>query len=311
MARHAARPRPRLVAPWAYPKSELAGHRADQSPRPRHDASTNPLGRNKKRPARGDNPPVGGSPAVRSPTPPFPDRDRTTRTRSVCSGGQTRRRATVSEQPARSHRDRDPRAPGGDAGSDARARAVAGCARCAHRRRGEEAPRAVTSGARGATRGAPQSPTSSSRREREQAKDVRAPAKPRGERSRTAARPAGQGARSAGSPVRQRAPRGANRRAVLRVVGERPGVTAAELSVASGVHRGTLSALLRTLVGRGELEKRSLPAAAPATRPPPARLHTARLPLRQVRRRAQRAQQALDRQPMQPPRPTAEAETAK
>ena len=161
---------------------------------------------------------------------------------------------------------------------------------------GEEAPRAVTSGARGATRRAPQSPTSSSRREREQAKDVRAPAKPRGERSRTAARPAGQGARSAGSPVRQRAPRGANRRAVLRVVGERPGVTAAELSVASGVHRGTLSALLRTLVGRGELEKRSLPggrtgyapaASAPAHRSPP---------LHQVPSRAQRAQQALDRQ---------------
>ena len=47
-------------------------------------------------------------------------------------------------------------------------------------------------------------------------------------------------------------------RPCLRVIEERPGVTAAELSVASGVHRGTLSALLRTLVDRGELEKRPL-----------------------------------------------------
>jgi hypothetical protein len=58
---------------------------------------------------------------------------------------------------------------------------------------------------------------------------------------------------------RPRAPRGANREAVLKVVGERPGVTNAELSAASGVQRGTLSTLLRTLVTRGELEKRSLP----------------------------------------------------
>ena len=66
------------------------------------------------------------------------------------------------------------------------------------------------------------------------------------------------GTRPAASPVRRRAPRGANRQAVLGVIEERPGVTAAELSVASGVHRGTLSALLRTLVDRGELEKRPL-----------------------------------------------------
>jgi hypothetical protein len=70
-------------------------------------------------------------------------------------------------------------------------------------------------------------------------------------------------ARSAGQrktpAARPRAPRGANREAVLKVVGERPGVTSAELAAASGVPRGTLASLLRTLVTRGELEKRSLP----------------------------------------------------
>jgi Fic family protein len=60
--------------------------------------------------------------------------------------------------------------------------------------------------------------------------------------------------------VRKRAPRGANRQAVLRVVSERPGVTAAELTAASGVERNTLYALLATLTKRGELERRELPA---------------------------------------------------
>jgi IclR helix-turn-helix domain len=61
------------------------------------------------------------------------------------------------------------------------------------------------------------------------------------------------------SSAKRRAPRGANRAAVLRVVGERPGVTSRELATASGVTGGTLSALLRTLTQRGELEKRPLP----------------------------------------------------
>ena len=66
---------------------------------------------------------------------------------------------------------------------------------------------------------------------------------------------------------------------MLRVVGERPGVTTRELAAASGVRGGTLYALLRTLTQRGELEKRELPggqtghvlAASPpaAAAPPP------------------------------------------
>jgi IclR-like helix-turn-helix domain-containing protein len=58
---------------------------------------------------------------------------------------------------------------------------------------------------------------------------------------------------------RRRAPRGANRDAVLRVVGERPGLTTVELAAVSGVARNTLYALLATMTRRGELQRRELP----------------------------------------------------
>jgi hypothetical protein len=64
-----------------------------------------------------------------------------------------------------------------------------------------------------------------------------------------------------------RAPRGANREAVLRAVNERPDVSARELAAVSGVHGGTLYALLRTLVERGELEKLTLPGGQTGYRP--------------------------------------------
>jgi hypothetical protein len=60
----------------------------------------------------------------------------------------------------------------------------------------------------------------------------------------------------AATAARGRAPRGANREAVLRVVGERPGVTARELAAASQVTGGTLYTLLRRLTEQGTLEKR-------------------------------------------------------
>ena len=68
--------------------------------------------------------------------------------------------------------------------------------------------------------------------------------------------PAGGGgaARSA-----MRAPRGANREAVLRTVAARPGLTLRELTAATGVKPSSLPPLLRTLTLRGELEKRRLP----------------------------------------------------
>jgi MarR family len=56
-----------------------------------------------------------------------------------------------------------------------------------------------------------------------------------------------------------RAPRGANRAAVLRVLGDRPGVSVAELSAASGVAKPVLYNLLRTLEQRGEITKEQLP----------------------------------------------------
>lgn len=58
---------------------------------------------------------------------------------------------------------------------------------------------------------------------------------------------------------RKRAPRGANRQAVLRAASERPGATSAELAGVSGVEPNTLSGLLGRLVKAGELQTRALP----------------------------------------------------
>lgn len=58
---------------------------------------------------------------------------------------------------------------------------------------------------------------------------------------------------------RKRAPRGANRAAVLRAVEDRPGATSAELATRSGLQRNTLNTLLSRLVKEGELQTRALP----------------------------------------------------
>jgi hypothetical protein len=60
-------------------------------------------------------------------------------------------------------------------------------------------------------------------------------------------------------PPRPRAPRGANRQAVLRTVAARPGLTLRDLTSATGVKPSSLPPLLRTLTLRGELEKIRLP----------------------------------------------------
>jgi hypothetical protein len=115
----------------------------------------------------------------------------------------------------------------------------------------------------------------------------------------------GRRARSSAKPARARAPRGANREAVLAVIRERPGVTASELAAASGVSGGTLYSLLGRLSARGELAKRDLPGGqtgyALASSEPPitasggqrstrtARLHA---PTTQRRRRISRRQTA-------------------
>ncbi len=59
--------------------------------------------------------------------------------------------------------------------------------------------------------------------------------------------------------TRRRAPRGANRLAVLRAAADRPGATSAELATISGVQANTLHALLARLVKSGELQKETLP----------------------------------------------------
>jgi DNA-binding IclR family transcriptional regulator len=49
---------------------------------------------------------------------------------------------------------------------------------------------------------------------------------------------------------------------VLKVLGERPGVGAAELSTASGVTKAVLYSLLKTLAQRGEILRERLPGGA-------------------------------------------------
>lgn len=82
--------------------------------------------------------------------------------------------------------------------------------------------------------------------------------------SREAAR-SRAGVTTAAKP-RKRAPRGANREAVLRAVADRPGATSAELAAVSGVGRNTLNGLLARLVKTGELQTRRLPTGGRATR---------------------------------------------
>lgn len=66
--------------------------------------------------------------------------------------------------------------------------------------------------------------------------------------------------KKAPASTRKRAPRGANREAALSVLRERPGVSSAELAVASGVPRNTLQVLLTRLVKEGMVEKQELPS---------------------------------------------------
>lgn len=72
--------------------------------------------------------------------------------------------------------------------------------------------------------------------------------------------------RRSSRPAAKRAPRGANRAAVLRVLGERPGVGAGELSVASGVARPVLYQLLAKLVEQGVVVKERRPGVGTAYR---------------------------------------------
>jgi len=58
---------------------------------------------------------------------------------------------------------------------------------------------------------------------------------------------------------RTRAPRGANREAILSLVGERPGVTATEIADVTKISRAVTYNTLAKLVERNQLEKTELP----------------------------------------------------
>ena len=70
------------------------------------------------------------------------------------------------------------------------------------------------------------------------------------------------------------APRGANREAILGIVGERPGVTASEISDVTKISRAVTYNTLAKLIEQGLLAKTELPggqtgykSATPATEP--------------------------------------------
>jgi sugar-specific transcriptional regulator TrmB len=66
---------------------------------------------------------------------------------------------------------------------------------------------------------------------------------------------------------RTRAPRGANREAILTVAGERPGVTAAEIADVTKISRAVTYNTLAKLIEQGKLEKTELPGGQTGYKP--------------------------------------------
>jgi hypothetical protein len=66
-----------------------------------------------------------------------------------------------------------------------------------------------------------------------------------------------------------RAPRGANREAILKLVGERPGVGAAEISDVTKIKRAVTYNTLSKLVEQGQLVKAELPGGQTGYQPAP------------------------------------------
>jgi hypothetical protein len=92
--------------------------------------------------------------------------------------------------------------------------------------------------------------------EREQLQE--ALAKPPFSGAAPAARPAAKASPARGK-TRTRAPRGANREAILRVVGDRPGVSATEIADVTQISRAVTYHTLAKLVEQGQLAKTELP----------------------------------------------------
>lgn len=83
----------------------------------------------------------------------------------------------------------------------------------------------------------------------------------------TRSRPAAKRAPAARKPKAKRAPRGANREAILTIVGERPGVTAAEISDVTKIARAVTYNTLAKLVEQGQLAKTELPGGQTGYKP--------------------------------------------
>jgi len=81
------------------------------------------------------------------------------------------------------------------------------------------------------------------------------------------ARPAAKRAASARKPAAKRAPRGANREAILAAVAERPGASASELADVTNIARPVTYNTLAKLVEQGQLEKTELPGGQTGYKP--------------------------------------------
>ena len=69
--------------------------------------------------------------------------------------------------------------------------------------------------------------------------------------------------------TRTRAPRGANREAILKIVSERPGVGAAEIADVTKITRAVTYNTLSKLVEQGEIKKTELPGGQTGYQPAP------------------------------------------
>ena len=102
-------------------------------------------------------------------------------------------------------------------------------------------------------------------REREQIQDALAqPPFAGSARPVAAAKPKRAAARK---PAAKRAPRGANREAILKAVDERPGASASELADVTKISRAVTYNTLAKLVEAGKLEKTALPGGQTGYRP--------------------------------------------
>jgi hypothetical protein len=122
---------------------------------------------------------------------------------------------------------------------------------------------------------------------------------------------------------RRRAPRGANRAAILSLAGERPGITVAEIAQTTGIGKPTVHSTVYALTRRGELARAgdgvklagsSEPAPGAARRAPPERRPaTRRRPARKAGRARAVARKAAARRrasARRTPEPSAPAKTA-